>query len=340
MKCLAGKVYDGEGFRDGYALVEGGKTVEIGEGKAPYVPDAVGVVIPRMVDGHTHCADAGVKVEPGMTLEELVAPPDGLKHRYLREVSEDTLVHDMHEFEETARSNGIGTIVDFREDGMKGCILAGKALSDAVVLGRPVSPSFDGREVEDILSVADGIALPSVSDMDRRYTEKVAQACHAAGKPFALHVSERIREDMEFVMSLEPAFVVHMVEATDADILACADAGIPIVICPRSNRFFGKTARAARMLELGAEVALGTDNAMLCPPDMRGEARMLAGILSAQGGDPSDVWHCLIDGGGKLLNRTKSISSAFGTSDPAVVLPCPGKSPDTALDSEGPVFVP
>ena len=33
MKCLAGKVYDGEGFRDGYALVEGGKTVEIGEGK-------------------------------------------------------------------------------------------------------------------------------------------------------------------------------------------------------------------------------------------------------------------------------------------------------------------
>ena len=63
-------------------------------------------------------------------------------------------------------------------------------------------------------------------------------------------------------MSLEPAFVVHMVEATDADILACADAGIPIVICPRSNRFFGKTARAARMLELGAEVALGTDNAM------------------------------------------------------------------------------
>ena len=57
MKCLAGKVYDGEGFRDGYALVEGGKTVEIGEGKAPYVPDAVGVVIPRMVDGHTHCAD-------------------------------------------------------------------------------------------------------------------------------------------------------------------------------------------------------------------------------------------------------------------------------------------
>lgn len=340
MKCLAGKVYDGEGFRDGYVLCDGGRVVERGEGRPPAEPDSVGVVVPEMVDAHTHCADAGVRAEPGMTLEELVAPPDGLKHRYLREASDDTLVGDMSGFERMARSNGIGAFIDFREGGLKGCLLARRALSRAVVLGRPVSGEFDGAEVADILSVADGIAISSVTDVGSRYAERIAHECHMAGKPFALHVSERIREDMDLVVSLEPAFVVHMVEATDRDISDCADRGIGIAVCPRSNRFFGKTARAARMLELGADVSLGTDNAMLCPPDMRGEARALADILSSQGGNPSDVWHCLLNGGWKILNRTKIIPVPFGTADTAIVLPCPGKTPDAALDSDGPVFVP
>lgn len=340
MKCLSGMIFGKDGFREGYVLTEDGRVVERGDGKPPVPADASGVVIPKTVDAHTHCADAGVKAEPGMTLEELVAPPDGLKHRYLREASDETLVRDMRGFEKEALSAGIGTFLDFREGGLRGCLLARKALSHAVILGRPVSPEFDIREIEDILSVSDGIALSSVSDIDRRYAEKVAHACHAAGKPFALHVSERIREDMESVLSLEPAFVVHMVEATDADILSCADAGIPIVLCPRSNRFFGKTPRAARMLELGADVALGTDNAMLCDPDMRKEASALAGILSAQGGDPADVWKCLADVSGKLLNRTKQISRLLEISDSAVVLPCRGNSPGGALESAEPVFVP
>jgi cytosine/adenosine deaminase-related metal-dependent hydrolase len=330
MQCLSGWVWNGSGFSRGYVLTDEGKVTEIGEGKPPLEPSAEGVIFPLLTDGHTHCADAGAAplVHPGMSIEELVAPPDGLKHRYLREASEETLRRDMAAFDAAASSNGIGRFIDFREGGIRGAKLAKEACPHAVIMGRPVSPEFDADEVSELLKTADGIAVSSVSDMDKEYIARLADSCHRAGKPFALHASERIREDIDTVLSFEPSFIVHMCEASDRDLKMTADAGVPIVSCPRSNRFFGKTAPLKRMLDAGCTVALGTDNAMFCTPDLRPEAALAAELLQTQGGNPEDAWGLLA--AGKLLNRARTLTR-LEKGDGAAVLPCPGTGPESAL---------
>ena len=234
--ALEGMVLGRGGLRPGYMLVEDGAAVEVGGGECPVEPDVRGVVLTGVVNGHTHCADYGLSIPPGMSLEGLVAPPDGLKHRYLREASDEELSASMARFSADSRASGASAFVDFREGGLHGCPLLRAAAPDAVILGRPLSPEFDPEEVAGILEVADGIGISSVSDMDRGYIEDVADMAREERKAFAIHVSERVREDIDFVLSLDPAFVVHMCEATDDDLAKCAEAEVPIVVCPTSGR--------------------------------------------------------------------------------------------------------
>ena len=336
--CIAdGFIFTEDGLVRGHAVNDNG-TIELIEGPSKDVPDIRGVIVPSLVNAHTHCADAGVRPEPGMPLEELVAPPDGLKHRYLRNVSRDTLIGDMRSFGSKAKENGIGTFIDFREGGAEGCRMAREACPDAVILGRPISPEFDADEIDDILSVADGIALSSLLDIDRTYAEKVADRTHRAGKTFALHVSERVREDIDAVLALDPAFVVHMVKATDPDLKKCADSDVPIAVCPRSNRYFGRAPPLRSMMDSGNTVGLGTDNAMLCTPDLRPEAELFSRIL---GGGPEETawtWSCMCAGARKLLYRTRGFIALREKEMTFAVLPFEGDLPENAWTHSCPVF--
>lgn len=332
------KTADGYIFLDGRLVrghaVQTDDGIELIEGPYNRTPDVKGVIVPRMVNTHTHCADAGVKVEPGMSLEELVAPPNGLKHRYLRSASRETLVNDIRQYERNTIANGISHFIDFREGGAEGCRIAKEASDAGIILGRPISPEYDPEEIDEILSIADGIALSSISDIDLRYAEKVAEHAHRAGKPFAIHCSERIREDIDAVLSLEPAFLVHMCQASKYDLRKCADLDIPISVCPRSNRFFGKVPPLALMQDCNNTVAIGTDNAMLCSPDLRPEAQLFNTIIQ----DPGWTWTCLINGGCKLLNRTLGINSRNNMEEGFAVLPFEGNDPDSAWTSKEPVL--
>ncbi len=324
-----------DGFVRGHAVFKDGHTT-FAEGPLDGTPDVRGAIVPKLIDTHTHCADAGVKIVPGMTLEELVAPPDGLKHRYLRSTPREKLIGDMANFEKDAIRNGVFAFIDFREGGFEGCVMAKEACRNAVVLGRPISPQFDLNEITDILSVADGIALPSVSDVDCRFAERVADAVHKAGKVFAIHCSERIREDIDEVLSLQPAFIVHMCEATDSDLKKCVDSDIPISVCARSNGFFGKVPPLRRMKSLGGTVAMGTDNAMLCTPDLRSEARLFSEILDGE----SDrwIWDCMVAGGQKLLYRACGIKIPEHMDNGFIVLPMSGDDPKSSWYSDEQVF--
>ena len=303
-----GMLHDHLGSREGYVLVDGGVVVETGRGEAPERPACTGHIVMDVVNSHTHCADYGLTVPPGLTLEELVAPPDGLKHRHLRNASPDSLSADMHRFSSDSEGFGTDIFVDFREGGVEGCRLLRASSDSAFVMGRPVSPVFDPEEVAEILSVAHGIGLSSISDLDHGYVEAVADMARDADAPFAIHVSERIREDIDFVLSLDPAFIVHMCEATDEDLLKCAEAEVPVVVCPGSNAYFGKEPPVARMMDLGVDVAIGTDNGMLRVPDVFSEARMLSDMLFRQGGDAGDAWKTLSTLRGKLLYRLKQMN--------------------------------
>lgn len=262
------------------------------------------IFIKDMVNAHTHCGDYGLKVPEGLSIEELVAPPNGLKHRYLSGLDEDGLRENMLRFDKASANFGSASFIDFREGGVAGCRMLRSCSKDAIILGRPMSKEYDPEEVHEILSVADGIGIPSISDIEGDYLEAVADDVRRARKIFAIHVSERVREDIDTVLSLDPAFVVHMCEATDDDMAKCAEAEVPIAVCPSSNAYFGKETPVVRMMENGADVMLGTDNGMLCEPDLISEASVFASLVSKQGGDPGTMWTALSGISGKLLNRT------------------------------------
>ena len=317
---VEGRVNGRRGMVPGYAVLEDWEVAEVGRGECPFPADRRGVVLTDVVNCHTHCADYGLSVPPGLSLEELVAPPDGLKHRYLRGTSQDEISRSMERFAEDSRGTGTAAFIDFREGGEPGCRMLRRSCPGAVVLGRPVSPEFDESEVEGILSVADGIGIPSESDMDHRYIERVADMVRERRKVFAIHASERVREDIDFVLSLDPAFVVHMCEATDSDLLKCAEAEVPVVVCPSSNRYFGKVPPIARAQACGVDLGIGTDNGMLCRPDMVSEAAEFVRVAEAQGGDPDGVWQALTRLSGNILYPDGSIPQHRGPGRLAVLL--------------------
>lgn len=322
MDVLNGSVLTKEGFIDGHVCIENGRIADIVEGEYHGTPISKGVIVPPPINSHTHCADGGLRIEKGMTLEELVAPPNGLKHLYLKDLSEQVLINNIEEYARTSFLNGAGTFIDFREGGVRGCEILRSIAPDSVILGRPLSESYDPEEIDKILDVADGIGLPSISDMERTYIENVADHVRSRNKMFAIHASERVREDIDTILSLDPSFIVHMVEASDSDLLKCAESEVPIVACARSNLYFGKVPPIKRMLDCGADVAIGTDNAMLCDPDLRSEAKTLSDILASQGGSVDEMEAILFQNGRKILYPHNKIHISVGMEADLTVFPC------------------
>ncbi len=302
MPCYSGKVWDGSCFYDGHVVVEDGRVSEVGEG-SPAGSVQVGCILPGLTDGHTHLGDAGLHLDRKYGLEELVAPPDGLKHRYLRDTPAEKIEADMAAYAGELSSNGVSRFLDFREGGLEGVRMLRRASDRAVILGRPLSKEFDPNEVDAILDEADGIGIPSISDVPDSYISALADAVHRRGKYLAIHVSERIREDFGRVLSIEPDFVVHMCEATDRDLRACADADLSVVVCPTSNLYFGKVPPIRRMHDAGVRIAVGTDNAMLCRPDLFAEARVLRELADRQGCPEGLAVESLVANGNNLLLR-------------------------------------
>jgi len=339
MDILSGSVLTEDGIIDGFVCIENGVVTAVEEGIPPEPPLASGLITLPMVNSHTHCADAGLKVSSGMTIEELIAPPEGLKHIYLRGLEESSLENNIIAYARTSEMNGIGTFIDFREGGERGCRTLRKAAPGSTILGRPLSEEYDPYEISKILDVADGIGISGISDMDHRYIENVADQTRERRKIFAIHASERVREDIDLILSLDPAFVVHMVEATDSDLLKCAESEVPVVVCARSNLYFGKVPPVKRMLDCGVDVAIGTDNAMLCDPDMRSEASAFRDVLLSQGGSANDVVDPLFRNGRKILYPHNKIHTSVGMTADLTVLPCSGGSRiEDVLGNSGPIF--
>ena len=322
-KTFSGRIWNGQQFEDGRLVIEGGTIKDIEFGSLLEDADYKGVLIPGIVDTHTHVADSGLILDRKYGLEELVAPPDGLKHRYLRDTDAERIKESMGAYISKLEGSGVSRFIDFREGGAEGAKLLRSVSDRAVILGRPVSKEYDPNEIDDILRYADGIGIPSITDMDAAYVDAVADHIHRRNKMLALHVSERIREDIDKVISLEPDFVVHMVQATDGDMRRCADSGIPISVCPTSNMYFGMVPPVGRMIDAGAEVSLGTDNGMLFPSaDIYDEIRTLSGLLAAQGKGPHAAFDVAFARGHNILYDETLTLDKTGMRADFTIFPC------------------
>ena len=275
MDCVSGMILTKEGMEKGYLIYSNGRVVERGKVSPPIRPKVRGYIIPRPINSHTHIGDAFIRKKVKnlpRDIEKLVAPPHGLKHVLLEKADRDEIICGMKEKLREMEKTGISAFCDFREGGKEGVNILKKVLEEfnlkGIILSRPKSLEFDENEVLDLLMISDGIGLSSVSDWDYEEIKSIASLAKEKGKLFAIHASERVREDIDKILDLKPDFLIHMNKANQEDLEKVKEEDIPIVVCPRSNEFFGLKPNLELFRKVGIELSLGTDNAMISTPDV------------------------------------------------------------------------
>ena len=278
MEFVSGEVLTKKGFQKGYIGFEKRKIVEIGIEKSPKKPVAKGLIIPSFVNAHTHIGDSFIKkrkIKLPRDVEKLVAPPNGLKHKLLKQVTEKELIEGMENSIDYMIKSGTSVFCDFREDGIIGISLLKIALDlwniSSVILSRPDNLLYNKNEMDILMNNSDGIGLSAISDWNYSELQKISKHVKKKKKLFAIHASERVRENIEDILDLKPDFLVHMIRATESDLQQVKDSEVPIVLCCRSNNFYGILPNFKLLKKVGVELALGTDNAMLNNPSILDE---------------------------------------------------------------------
>ncbi|WP_136601761.1 amidohydrolase family protein [Salinigranum halophilum] len=251
--------------------VEGRVVVEDGRVEAVerVETDSTDIICPAFVNAHTHIGDSIAKeAGTGLSLDELVAPPDGLKHRLLRAASQDEKVAAMRRSLRFMEATGTAACVEFREGGVPGVETFERARDgldiDAVVLGRETTAAMDA---------SDGFGASGARDGD---FAEMRESTREADKLFGIHAGERDPDDVDAAIDLDPDFLVHMVHATADQLDRVAAEGVPIAVCPRSNLVTNVGVPPIRRLSEATTVALGTDNVMLNSPSMFREMEFAA----------------------------------------------------------------
>ena len=256
---LSGTILAGADYEptEGRLVVEDGEITAIEEVETA----SSDIICPAFVNAHTHIGDSIAKeAGRGLSLDELVAPPDGLKHRLLAEASSEELIDAMRRSLQFMTAGGTGAFIEFREGGVEGV----EALS-AAAAPIDIEPVVMGRGDVDVLDVADGYGASGARDGDFSVERT---ATRRADKLFGIHAGERDPHDINAALDLDPDFLVHMVHAAEIHLERVEDSDTPIVVCPRSNLVTGVGTPPVGELLDRTTVGLGTDNVMLNSPSM------------------------------------------------------------------------
>ena len=250
---------------EGRIVVEEGKIQAIEETDTG--SDAI--VLPAFVNAHTHIGDSIAKeAGGGLSLDELVAPPDGLKHRLLRSTDRETKVDAMARTLEQMEQPGTAAFMEFREGGVDGVEMLREALTR-----RQIKPVVFGRETEEAMEAGDGFGASGARDGDFDHLRNVTRR---AGKLFGIHAGERDDADIHPALDLDPDFLVHLVHAKELHLDRIEDSETPAIVCPRSNLVTNVGVPPIRQLSERTTVALGTDNVMTNSPSMFREMEFAA----------------------------------------------------------------
>ena len=287
-------------------VVDDGKIIEISkdakEGKIIDVDGAV--VCPSFINGHIHIGDSIIRDEGyGLTLAEMVRPPDGVKHVALSNASDDELIYAMRQSMQEMIDSGTTHFIDYREGGIDGVKLLKEASKDLpikpIILGR--DDSFYGDDpdlgkvktaIRKLLKVADGIAPSGFGEITTEVAEIIVEECKKQGKISSIHVGESESNQIEslndsnlteIAKGVNSNFnqLVHLTNPKANDLEQVADSNQNVVVCPRANATLNVgVAPLNRMLDLGIKPLLGTDNVMLNSPNMFKELEFSLKIMS------------------------------------------------------------
>ncbi|WP_223066936.1 amidohydrolase family protein [Paenibacillus caui] len=275
---------------DGTLIVENGTIVAIEEESKEHGIDLQGgLVIPAFVDAHTHIADTGAKeLGVGLLVEDAVLPPNGLKHRYLQQLTEEKLIETIRQGLKEMLKSGIAAFGDFREGGLDG-IRALRTASQGlpitpVILGRPMADYKAGyeltrKELEAVVEEADGFGISSIGAFGLDVFHQIRELT-TGNKVFAIHISESPRDhelslqkfgetEVKRAFAFEPDLMVHLTHATASDIAEVKNRGQRIATCPRTNLLLGDGIPPLHEF-YAAEIpiSIGSDNMMFSSPDL------------------------------------------------------------------------
>jgi cytosine/adenosine deaminase-related metal-dependent hydrolase len=276
-------ILEGEDLQpvQGYLEVKDGRIAKIAEGSPPRrgINLKRAIVMPPFVNAHTHLADGAWKeMYLGKTQPEVVSP-QGAKSKELERASKAELMETIRSSVRDMLRTGTIAHCDFREGGAEGV----KLLRETVT--PPLATKILGRgknlvEIEEVLRWADGLGLPSLESLPEGSLRKSAHAALRLRKSFSLHVDETLeahetsiqnhgKSEVRRALELNPSFLIHATHAEAEDLLALKQREVPVVFCPRCNSLLGVgSPPIALALDLNVEFWLGTDNAMVCQPNM------------------------------------------------------------------------
>jgi cytosine/adenosine deaminase-related metal-dependent hydrolase len=265
----------------GYLVIRDGIIEEIGEGTPLRrgINLKRGFVLPPFVNAHTHIADSVMKeLYLGRKQSETVGP-NGVKFLALHSSPRDELLASINSTLSDMLRTGTLAHCDFRQGGVEGVKLIKRVSHSAVisiVLGRP----SEVRELDEILTLSDGIGLPSLEVFDNKKLVSVANRTKRAKKLFSVHIAETLeaqsdsfrkfgKGEVERALGLNPSFIVHATYANKSDLEALRKKNIPVVFCPRANSLLGVGSPPIQLaLETGTTFYFGTDNVTVCQPNM------------------------------------------------------------------------
>lgn len=258
--------------------ISDGRIESVDLGEISREKDAIsGLIVPGLIDMHTHVGDHGARGHLPADLKEVVFP-GGIKHGYLEGSSaEDRVASIRSSLKEL--SPGVSRILDFREGGIDGIQLLKRAIDPGMPEVHAFGRAGPDDDLDDLLEMASGIGMPSLApDL-----EGIRKTCNDHNKPFAIHVSELFREDISPVLELEPDLVIHMVSGSKDDWSDLTAAGISVAVCSRANSAFSIDVPLYEMVSSGLSIGLGTDNAISTKQDMFREMEQ-AWLLLRHGG--------------------------------------------------------
>ena len=299
---LRGPFLSKEGLREMEMTIENGIIVDLAEGVTAGDVDGMlheGLIIPSLLDMHTHMGDCFARgdLPPGL-LETVL--PGGVKHRFLEGSDRGDLVESIR-FSLRELAPGVGLVLDYREGGLDGLEILREAIPEGSPMILPLGRVTEGEDPVEVLSRSVGFGIPS---LDGENLEELREL--AGDSIFSVHASELYREDIDRVLSLKPDQVVHMVSGTVDDWTALAEEKVPVTVCPRSNMAYGIPLPLGSMMKQDLSLTIGTDNSISSRQDIFREMEVSWLLLRRMGLSGEETAMMVFDmASGRTLDGTE-----------------------------------
>ena len=285
-------------------VIDDGKIIEMAkdvcEGKIIDATDSI--VCPTFLNGHTHIGDSIIKDEGyGLSLGEMVKPPNGVKHKALANAEDGEIIDAMKKSMWDMFESGTTHFIDYREGGIKGVELLRKASKNLpvtpVILGR--DDSFYGQNpdlrkvkiaIRKLLKLADGIALSGFGEISDEVASLITSECSKTGKISSIHVAESMHLQDDSLRDFNKTEIQRGVDADFDQLVHCTNPrnndlelikNSNVVVCPRANANLNVgVAPLNEMFSKGIKPLLGSDNLMLNSPNLFRELEFSLKIMS------------------------------------------------------------